>query len=343
MKKRLALLGAFALSVPFLFACAPIAPASQDHAAIDERVLLDARLQYRDASLVVSASCIGSHLDSNGETRIDMRIDEVFAGDAAEGDHFHFTDENVTVGNSYLLYLTQDETPVHYSEDTAGYDLVSDEPHTIVDGEVLFGDVHVPFSMIEEDMDVMASEIDVPAPVYYYDGIVALAHAAQEIVIGRVLEVPEPEEMLFVSRDGGSSKREQSVASIVSIETYGSVKGAIGYGEQISLVHSPSRVHSVIDEATLRSMSFDAASVPALTEGGLYLFFLMESPGGKQDYYFLMNPVQGFVGVEDEQIFVAPDNLSLIGYRSFTQLVEALQHAMTQTPPSTVGSLEVTQ
>ena len=332
-KRHVCALLSVVLSCCFLCACvaSPVTlPVSS--AGVDERVLSDARVQYRNASLIVTGSCIQQHINAQGLSCYDLLISDILAGDAASGDVIHCTAGPMEEGKQYLLYLGQDAQDVNHAEDMAGYTLLSTTPIPIVDSDVIWNGSRFPLATLKEDIVKLSTIISAPGPLYYYDSLRTLAEASSEIFIGRVLEKPAQQQLVFSIRNGGATEKNSYSASIVTVEAYGAIKGALSYGQQIELVHCPGRIGEMVSAATLQPMACNITQSAGLQQGGYYVFFLTNSTDNKQPYYFPVNPLQGYVPVSGEAISPLAANRPVSPYRELTPLVQAIQAVLSNRP-----------
>lgn len=294
----------------------------------EDRVLTNVRTQYRNANLIISGVCKGSHIDADGATCYDLSVTKIYAGNASLGDTIHCTKGEMTEGESYILFLGQDED-VHFAEDTTGYTLLSSSPLPIVDSEVIWDGKRLSLDTLQQEIDQLSSVISAPA-VYYYDTLSALAEATDEIFIGRVEYLPDMANKTFSIRNGGAVEKLQCNTSSVVIEAYGSIKGSLDYGQRITMIHCPERVSGMLDAATLQHTEITASQAPRLQEGSVYLFFLCHGPDAKQNYWFPVNPVQGFVPLSGDMLFVCNANKPLLPFNKLSPLVQVLQSSFNQ-------------
>lgn len=330
MKKKL-MMPLLCLALGTLLFCACAAPATTlSTSQGEERVLSDVRVQYRNASLVVSGVSEGSHMDSTGALCYDISALEVFAGDAQVGDKIHCSSHAMQQGEQYLLFLSEGED-VHYAEDTLGYEVLSDTLMPIQDNEALLDGKRLSLDTLRKELEELGSIINAPAPVYYYDTVAGLAEAADEIFIGRVAAISPMENRDFSIRHGGSVEKVQYDAEIATVETYGAIKGAFSYGQRIELLLSPNRIVGMLDATTLQPMNYSAGDAARLQENGIYLFFLINGPDSKQPYFFTVNPIQGFASYVGEDIYANGYNKPLRAYSKMAPLVLDLQQALDRT------------
>lgn len=310
-----------------VFACACAVPAGAPLSG--ERALSDAQRIYKSAALVVMGKCVQSHTNSDGDTCYDLCIEEVIAGSAGTGDVIHCTQGAMKTGETYLLYLAEGEDAYH-TEDMRRYELLSDAPLPVSEnGTVSFSGTQLSLSEIKQDIERMNAVITAPATAYYYKTLSALIEAADEIFIGRVSSVPGIEDMPFRAQSDGTIVENTLPAAIARVEAYGALKGALNYGDTVELVYAPAMSANLVDAATLKAISYGEENAPALEEGAVYLFFLMQSPDAKQDYRFSVNPMQGYVQIDqNDGVHVSYVNRALFGYEELGCLVREIRAVM---------------
>lgn len=290
-----------------------------------ERFLSDARQSYRSASLVVSAECVDTYTAADGCTVSRITVDEVLAGRAEVGDLIQIQDE-LSPGTEYLLYLGYGDE-VHFAEDQHSYVPVSAEPFVIVDDTVEYGGTVLSMEDIRKDMEELDRTVTVHGAVYSYGDVDALREASESIFIGRVMSVSPLKNTRLRSQEGGSTVEKTSPASVVTLTVYGSVKGAYAYGSSVDMMYIPQSVGGMTDGATLEPVSCSETDIVGLSEGGTYLFFLAEDPDAKQDYAFPVNPIQGWVKVENDVLTASDANTALTGYEMLPQLIADMRNA----------------
>jgi len=284
-----------------------------------EKFISDVRQSYRSASLVVSGICEDTLAAADGCIVSRVRVDEVIAGRAQKGDLLQIRDQLVQ-GNEYLLYLGYGED-VHFAEDQHRYVSVSAEPFIIVGEDVEYGGSTYSLEDIIHDMAEMDKTVTAHGAVYSYNDIYALKDASESIFIGRVMDVSPLKNTRFRSQEGGSTVEKTAPASVVTLTVYGSVKGAIGYGNTVQLMYIPQTVGGMTDGATLEPVSRSQEDIIELTEGDTYLFFLADDPDAKQDYAFPVNPIQGWVKIDNDMLTASDANAALAGYETLPQLI----------------------
>ncbi|HPK14562.1 MAG: hypothetical protein BWY35_02323 [Firmicutes bacterium ADurb.Bin248] len=323
MKNRVKLLALLIAALFFACACSSATGAR----AADERVWSDAQRIYRSSSLVVLGECVRAHLNEDGVTCYDLTVGEVLAGRASEGDLIHCADGAMKEGQTYLLYLADENSAVYYSEDASNYKLLTEDPLPVSeDGEVAFPGARLPLGDIRANIEEQNEIVSSPSETYYYKDLSALAKACHEIFIGRAADVPELSDTRFRSDSAGATIENALPAATLQVEVYGSLKGALRYGEKVPVVYCPALCDEMTDAATLKPLTYDAADAAVPVKGGVYLFFLLGSPDLKQDMYFAVNPIQGFAALDEkDRVHVTYLNRALFGYYSLDALVKDIR------------------
>lgn len=288
-----------------------------------ERFLSDARQSYRSASLVVSAMCEDTFTAADGCTVSRVTVQEVLAGKANVGDLLQIQDE-LTPGSEYLLYLGNGDE-VHFAEDQHSYVPVSAEPFVIVDDTVEYGGSTLSLDDIKKDMAEMDKTVTAHGAVYYYDSLDGLREASESIFIGKVITVSPLKNTRFRSQEGGSTVEKTAPASVATITVYGSVKGAVGYDSSVQLMYIPQSVGGMTDGATLEPVSRSDKDILELVPGETYLFYMAEDPDAKQNYTFPINPIQGWVKVENDLLTYSDANGALAGYETLPELISDMR------------------
>ncbi len=295
----------------------------------DEKALSELQRIYKNAALVVTGRCVQQHINTEGSTCYDLAVEEVIAGSTAPESLIHCTTGQMEEGGRYLLYLAEGED-MFYTEDTNRYELLCESPLAVSDGgTVRYAGAELSLSELRQDIKRMDAVITAPATFYYYKSVAELADAADEIFIGRVMSLSEERDHAFRAQTDGTVVENTLPASLVKVEAYGSLKGALNYGDTVSLVYAPKMHASVVDAATLQPVSYSESGVPSLQEGGTYLFFLIHSPDAKQDYRFAVNPFEGFAAINTaDRVRVPYVNRALSGFDRLDGLVEEIRAAL---------------
>lgn len=327
MKKLIIML--LALCTLLCACAAPMQESARLELQPNELMLQSARKQYRNASLVVRGICTRVHKDANGDPCYDVEISSVIAGDCEVGNIVHCSSSVLEEGSEYLLYLKQGED-VYHTEDTAGYILLDNSPLLIRDGKVSWDNISVDIDVLLTDIARERSVIVAPATSYYYSQLDTLAAGTEQIFIG-VVESITTRDRQFRTVDNGASTENTRRISLAKIQAYGAIKGELKYGDTITLIHARQSTVETVDEKTLVVKTFGATQIPSLVEGSVYLFFLNRGPDPKQDYYFPVNPVQGFVALDGDALRPSSANGALGGYSELTMIVQRLHYTLSLT------------
>ncbi len=290
-----------------------------------ERFLSDARQSYRSASLVVSGFCEDTLTAADGCTVSRIRVDEVIAGKAKQGDLLQVKNQ-LAQGSEYLLYLNYGDE-VHFAEDQQDYVSVSSEPFIIVEDNVEYGGSSMSLEDIKKDMAELDKTITTHGAVYYYDNLNALMEASESIFIGRVESVSPLKNTRFRSQQGGSTVEKTAPASVVTLTVYGSVKGAYKYFSSVDMIYIPQSAGGMTDGTTLEPISRSQDDIIELNENDTYLFFLAEDPDAKQEGAFPVNPIQGWIKLDDDNLTYSPANGALSGYETLPELISDMRSA----------------
>ncbi|MDR1619792.1 MAG: hypothetical protein LBS18_03915 [Clostridiales bacterium] len=328
--KRISRLLMALVCLAFLCSCAApaLAPMATPQQGGDERLLSSVRTHYKNASLIISGVCAGSHIGAGGGVCYDVIISEVFAGAARVGDYVHCASREMIEGDEYVLFLSDGED-VHYAEDVTGYELLWDAPLHISGAYLLLDGKQLLMGQFRDELKSLNNTISVPTPVYYYDDIASLAQSVDEIFIGRVTSLlTSVEGHTAAMRDSGSVEKTQYDDMLVTIEAFGSISGALNYGQEVELIYYPRRVTDLLDAATLLPMRMPIGASSELKPGEVYLFFLIYGPDSKQPYMFFVNPVQGFVQLQGNDLSANAANKPLLPYTKLDSLATALQRSL---------------
>ena len=319
------LLAAF---VAMLLICACAVPAGLSQPTHDaELALATLRQSYRSAQLVVRGTCVQTHTDTSGAPCAAVEVDEVLAGNAKTGDLLHCMASGLKEGGSYLLFLEQG-SDVHYSEDEIGFNVLASDAVETTGGMAKLKTAGVTLAEVRTEIARLDAVVSAPATSYYYTALADMVAAADEIFIGRVTSGTALKTTSFRSQEGGGTVEQELPAALLRIEAYGAVKGALKYGDMVELVYAPAMSADVVDAATLAAVTYGENAVPVLRKGQICIFFLIKGPDSKQNYYFPINPFQGYVRVDDDELRVSYVNTAIMNYAELTPLVLDIRAAL---------------
>lgn len=284
-----------------------------------------------DADLVISGECVATHINVDGLPCSDVQIVDILAGNGELGGVIHCAEASMKTGRQYLLYLGSPSDNFH-TEDGAEFRIITDKPLQINNGEVKWADAAISVEEIKRNIEELSSVISSYSQEYYYAQLEQVVEAADDIFVGQVLDVPPLEPTVFRSQAGGASVEKTMPASISKIRAYGSIKGAFKPGDTLNLIYAPDMAAGVMDAATLKTLS--AKPAVNLRKGAFYLFFLVDGPDLKQDYLFMLNPIQGAIEINygNDELIALPSNQAAYGYRTLTDMVIRIKEEINKIP-----------
>lgn len=310
MKKRIGLLLTGLGLALALSACAGTS------AEEEARMLSALRQGYRSADLVALCTCTQRYTDEQGRVCALLQVDEIIAGEAAP--RVVCLSDALQEGADYLAYLAADGT---------AYTLLCAARWNTQANTAALEDVTLPMAKIREDIQAHAAVISAPSGVWFYRQAEALEAAADEIFIGRLLALPALTDTAFREESEAATVEHSLPAAIVQVQVLGNIKGELGYGDVVSLVQAPGLSADLVDATTLTAVRYGEADVPVLEEDAYYVFFLVRGPDAKQHYYFSVNPVQGYVRLNEDILLVPESNEALAGYDTLLTLLAGLRPA----------------
>ena len=289
----------------------------------EERALAAARQSYRSASLVIFGTCVRNRVDENGQKCSDIVVNRVVAGDAQMGAMLH-CDEKLTENASYLLCFKEKED-ASYAEDGDAYEVVPDGLFEVKDDQVIYNGQKVSLADVRQEFKKVDVVVSAYAQTYYYSTLAALYESADEVIVGKINNIPAAADTLFRAEEGGSTTEYTMPASMASVTVYGSIRGKLKYGDSISMVYAPRLAAGMLDAATLESAGLSETDALALEQGEICLFFLMDGPDNKQETYFPVNPVQGFAAISGDDLQWASANKAALDCNTLTDFVNQMR------------------
>lgn len=285
-----------------------------------DKVLLDAKLFYKQSSLVVFGSCTAATVkkEINYYT---IQISEVIAGEVDNSRTIQVTGKSMDVGYGYLLFLEATDNSDYYK-------MLNDTALKISSNSVFWDGTWVNLNTILNELYSFASTITIPGTTYFYTKLKDLTTASDAIFIGKVLEAPAISKTKVKSQVDGAIVENTIEASVVKVVVYGSIKGNLKYGSTIRLVNFPSAVSSMTDAISLDAVSLNPSNVIPLSNESTYMFFTHKTKDVKQDYYFPVNPVQGWISVARDFVTVARFNTPLYGYKTLPLLIRDVRSSL---------------
>lgn len=325
------------MALLLLLAAAACTP---DQDASLEAALQEARAQYRSASLIVRGECTVAHTNAQGEPCYDLKVTDVLAGEYEAGDVIHAA-AAMLPGSEYVLYLGIGADAFH-TEDQAGYVALAD-PMLLQGDEIVVGNARIPYALLLEELDQQARIVAAPAKSYFYEELPGLLEHSDLVFLAEVVRVSPAQPRQVRTVDNGVRTQEERLLSFVTVRAYSSAKGALVYGDEVTLVVAQSGIGDLVDGATLTPRPEQANDNLALERGMVGLFFLNRGPDDKQQYYFPVNSAQGFVRLYGDILAPSAQNVALHPYydlSTFIAQARALLHTQEEEPDSPALVLE---
>lgn len=282
-------------------------------------------LLYRDAERILISTCIRTADPDAGRPLAKFRVDEVLDGAAEVGSTFDLAAQ-AQLGGKYLLYLAPD------GEETG---IMTGDPVPVSKGSAQFENAVCTVESIKRDIEQQRKILTVPSQSFFYGEFGALANACDEILIGRVISVSEPTDTLCRSVDGGESTLSTLKQVFIRIKVENGMFGGFDYGDKLDIVLSPYNVRPVINAVDLTPKTVDMHPAVSFDVGARYIFFLMKSEDVKSDYYFTVNPYEGYVVVRGNALSRPYYNDAMRGINDIRQFSTILKDVLfpPETPP----------
>ncbi|MGI6150644.1 MAG: hypothetical protein ACOYIR_01670 [Christensenellales bacterium] len=201
-------------------------------------------------------------------------------------------------GAAYFLFL---------SNDGGSYSALMDENGMIRledDFLVTEGGAKISLSQALYELDKMQSYVYIPSYFYYQKELESLVEGSSVVCTGTVTSIEELSDVQFYVREPGLEEITSVPATAVSIQVEEYLKGEAEGSLRVILTDAMYR--NTVLESTFDQPSYNQESLPELTLGGKYLFFLMDSPAGRHgDYLLFINPYQGYVPLYGDDTLIA--------------------------------------
>jgi hypothetical protein len=240
---------------------------------------------YREADRILLAACTRTTEEDDGSFKSRFLVKEALEG-SARLNEFITLPVSALSGEMYLLYLKAGDN---------GETLVSSEPFMVKDGAVICENETCSIESVRKDIERQRRILTVPAQSLFYGDIASLAEACDEIVVARVLSVDGPTETVCRAESKGESTISTLEQVFLRIKVENGLFGELRYGDKLSVVLSPYYTRPVINAATLTPKTVDPPPASNPKAGSVYIFFLIKSEDSKSDYYFTVNPYEGYV------------------------------------------------
>lgn len=301
----------------FLCACANEPFSKNDQFAVLGKIEPSNETKYYDFLLHLnglypqSQAILTATVQNQSDGCLLIDITQVFKGIENKYSSFYIrntTDLMFRDGEEYLFFLT---TPEEKADDhTIHYDILSEQS----DPNLVKGDSvnpqngnFVTLTAVIEEISKLNATVPVPAYFQYYRDLSKLIEGSDLIFTGTVDEILTEKPIPFYVRDEGFeemfTENAQAVRIVPNKVFKGEAKGAL------TVLRSQSMVYNTINESTLQPTSYTEGDLPPLETGVEYLFFLVgksESPAS--NFYYMVNPFEGYVQIFDDQLMSIPIN-----------------------------------
>ncbi len=284
-------------------------------------------LLYRDAEKILVATCLRKADPEAGRPLAKFRTDEVLDGQAEEGATFDIA-ASAELGGKYLLYIAPD------GENSV---ILTGDPVPIINGSAEFGNAVCTIDSIKRDIEEQRKILTVPSQSFFYGEFGALANACDEILLGRVIYSSGPEDTLCRSVDGGESTLSTQKQVFLRVRVENGLFGSFRCGDKLDIVLSPYNARPVINAVDLTPKTVDVHPAVSFEVGERCVFFLIKSEDIKSDYYFTVNPYEGYVVVKSNAISRPYYNDAMHGVNDIKQLSKRLFEALFPAEPPAEG------
>lgn len=264
---------------------------------------------FRNASLVVEAECIDSR-SSGGRPCSSFKICTVFAGDANENDEISVFGK-YSVGDKCIFYLSIENNnsfnyKIVYSPVENGIMKINGSTVRLNDGR------DVPLSSVKSEIYSMKEELFVPNEYKFYSKIEDLLSGCNEYFVGRIDNVSAYLPTVCRSGERGELVRSERKSLQIDVTVLNAFGGGLRSGEKVSIRQVDNMCQNVINASTLTAVRGSANSLRLPSNGDVCLFFVIKSPDDKVDFFFPVNPYQGYVKVDGSGQLISCSNMNTV-------------------------------
>lgn len=285
--------------------------------------VFELRRAFRNASAVVEGVCINSYTSPYGSIYSDYSVERVVSGkNIGEGDMITVLSSD-TPGQRRLIYLSHAIGDVH-SENSEVYSVVEGGFLSFENGEVAVSDdMSIPLEFIERDVVSLRSEIRIPSKYYFYGDAQGLVNNCTSVFIGRIEKIVKHTDSELYVMDRGEIIKKTGEDCELCVRVLDGMMWQHNSGDRVSVRLAIGGENGLINYETNECFIPEKeASEPI--EGGVYVFFVKSGPDEKAEHFFLVNPCQGFIGINGENISVCELNTAFCGVSSVDELMAIL-------------------
>ncbi len=273
---------------------------------------------FRNASLIADAECVGEA--TYGDRAVSLfRVLDVFAGSAESSDIINVS-INYTVGERCILFLAdENEGEFKYRKIYVPVKngVMKNNGTTVhmSDGR------NVQINSIKREIAAMKSELFVPNEYMFYSNLDELLVGCNEYFIGRVDSVSPYMPTLCRSGERGETVRSERNSLRIGVTVLNSLGGGLRSGEKIMITQLNDMYRNVIDASTLKAVRGDVTEEELPVNGDVCLFFIIKSPDDKVNFFFPVNPYQGYVKIRSDGRLNSCSNMNPAITDNFTLLM----------------------
>ena len=278
------------------------------------------RNAYRNSTCIVKASCI-SESDKDGYSI--MNITETMAGHASGV--IYIAQERISLSEEYIIFIDSVRADLHYDADEC-------TTMQIRDDSVLWEGKKYSKEAAYKLLSECEMTLSFPFTTYFYETRADLYKGSSDIIVGRAEVDPVIEERNTYTQTGAVSRTKMTKCNIVTVHVISSLCGDLKSGDSVEVVFSPESVSSMTSASTLSTVSLAVRDIANLENSNYYIFFLDKTEDVKQNIYFPVNPVQGWVELDRDNIKCAEKNTLFDDCKQIKQLISELNLGTVQEP-----------
>ena len=286
------------------------------------------RIVYRNAALIVQAACIASHEDADeqGGAFCDYEITFVYAGKAGVNDIIHVRGSGKE-GTEKLLYLIPEENA---DQNEIQYYQLCENGEFSINGDmiILSSGVLLPAEVLKADIRAQQKIKRIPSQYMYYSRFDPLVRDCDEILIVRAQSVSEYVITKCRSSVKGESVEKNCPVAEAEFTVLNGLASSRVYGEKLTVTLVGEMRDYVIDNENLTAVP--KQDVKALEPGGIYLLFINHGEDAKEENYFLINPYQGYLRIEGDELHNCAINAALDGIRTLKAFTDRLYDSLAE-------------
>ena len=180
---------------------------------------------------------------------------------------------------------------------------------------------NVQISSIKREIAAMKSELFIPSEYMFYSDMNELLVGCNEYFIGRVDSVSPYMPTLCRSGERGEMIRSERNSLRIGVTVLNSLGGGLRSGEKITITQVDNMHRNVINASTLKAVGGGDNAWELPVNGDVCLFFVIKSPDDKVNFFFPVNPYQGYVKIRSDGKLNSCSNMNPAITDNFTLLM----------------------